>query len=79
MTKIDHLSCVLFHFDWTGADRFYDNIEDMIGYPPLPLLKYCWLFITPLICGVRNREKIGCRGKMTSKSDVSCLLVDDAV
>ncbi|TNM91358.1 hypothetical protein fugu_019738 [Takifugu bimaculatus] len=34
-----------------GADRFYDNIEDMIGYPPLPLLKYCWLFITPLICG----------------------------
>ncbi|KAG5267998.1 hypothetical protein AALO_G00228300 [Alosa alosa] len=34
-----------------GADRFYDNIEDMIGYPPFPLLKYCWLFITPLICG----------------------------
>ncbi|XP_068442323.1 sodium- and chloride-dependent betaine transporter-like [Clinocottus analis] len=35
-----------------GADRFYDNIEDMIGYPPFPVLKYCWLFITPLICGV---------------------------
>ncbi|XP_062373479.1 sodium- and chloride-dependent GABA transporter 2-like [Sardina pilchardus] len=34
-----------------GADRFYDNIEDMIGYPPFPVLKYCWLFITPLICG----------------------------
>uniref|UniRef100_H3D0D0 Solute carrier family 6 member 12 n=1 Tax=Tetraodon nigroviridis TaxID=99883 RepID=H3D0D0_TETNG len=34
-----------------GADRFYDNIEDMIGYQPLPFLKYCWLFITPLICG----------------------------
>ncbi|XP_013860235.1 sodium- and chloride-dependent GABA transporter 2 [Austrofundulus limnaeus] len=33
-----------------GADRFYDNIEDMIGYRPLPLLKYCWLFVTPLIC-----------------------------
>ncbi|XP_017270307.1 sodium- and chloride-dependent GABA transporter 2 [Kryptolebias marmoratus] len=33
-----------------GADRFYDNIEDMIGYRPLPMLKYCWLFVTPLIC-----------------------------
>nr|XP_040030089.1 LOW QUALITY PROTEIN: sodium- and chloride-dependent betaine transporter-like [Gasterosteus aculeatus aculeatus] len=35
-----------------GADRFYDNIQDMIGYRPFPVLKYCWLFITPLICGV---------------------------
>ncbi|XP_070784983.1 sodium- and chloride-dependent betaine transporter-like [Enoplosus armatus] len=35
-----------------GADRFYDNIEDMIGYPPFPVLKYCWMFITPLICGL---------------------------
>uniref|UniRef100_A0A3Q1K462 Transporter n=1 Tax=Anabas testudineus TaxID=64144 RepID=A0A3Q1K462_ANATE len=33
-----------------GVDRFYDNIEDMIGYPPFTLLKYCWLFVTPLIC-----------------------------
>ncbi|XP_044041785.1 sodium- and chloride-dependent GABA transporter 2-like [Siniperca chuatsi] len=35
-----------------GADRFYDNIEDMIGYPPFPILKYCWMFVTPLICGL---------------------------
>ncbi|XP_034018978.1 sodium- and chloride-dependent betaine transporter-like [Thalassophryne amazonica] len=35
-----------------GADRFFDNIQDMIGYKPFPVLKYCWLFITPLICGV---------------------------
>ncbi|KAK5848873.1 hypothetical protein PBY51_008560 [Eleginops maclovinus] len=33
-----------------GADRFYDNIEDMIGYKPFPVLKYCWMFITPFIC-----------------------------
>uniref|UniRef100_A0A3Q4I3Q6 Transporter n=1 Tax=Neolamprologus brichardi TaxID=32507 RepID=A0A3Q4I3Q6_NEOBR len=33
-----------------GADRFYTNIEDMIGYRPLPLIKYCWLYATPLIC-----------------------------
>lgn len=34
-----------------GADRFYDNIEDMIGYRPFPVIKYCWLFVAPL-CGV---------------------------
>ncbi|KAG7455860.1 hypothetical protein MATL_G00245540 [Megalops atlanticus] len=33
-----------------GADRYYDNIEDMIGYRPGPLIKYCWLFFTPATC-----------------------------
>uniref|UniRef100_H2MIR5 Transporter n=1 Tax=Oryzias latipes TaxID=8090 RepID=H2MIR5_ORYLA len=33
-----------------GADRFLDNIEDMIGYRPFPMLKYLWLFVTPSIC-----------------------------
>ncbi|XP_028301979.1 sodium- and chloride-dependent GABA transporter 2-like [Gouania willdenowi] len=33
-----------------GAERFSDNIEDMIGYKPLFLFKYCWLYTTPLIC-----------------------------
>uniref|UniRef100_A0A8C9C3Q6 Sodium- and chloride-dependent GABA transporter 2 n=1 Tax=Phocoena sinus TaxID=42100 RepID=A0A8C9C3Q6_PHOSS len=33
-----------------GAGRFYDNIEDMIGYRPWPLIKYCWLFLTPAVC-----------------------------
>ncbi|KAK2857995.1 hypothetical protein Q7C36_005914 [Tachysurus vachellii] len=33
-----------------GADRLYDNIEDMIGYRPLVLIKYCWRYITPLFC-----------------------------
>ncbi|XP_068598353.1 solute carrier family 6 member 11a [Brachionichthys hirsutus] len=33
-----------------GADRLYDNIEDMIGYRPWPLMKFCWLYITPTIC-----------------------------
>lgn len=33
-----------------GADRFYDNIEDMIGYRPLPLIKYSLKYVTPVIC-----------------------------
>ncbi|XP_072230715.1 sodium- and chloride-dependent GABA transporter 2-like [Leuresthes tenuis] len=33
-----------------GADRFYDNITDMIGYRPLPFMKYCWCYVTPFIC-----------------------------
>lgn len=33
-----------------GADRFYDNIEDMIGYRPGPFIKYCWKYFTPITC-----------------------------
>uniref|UniRef100_A0A7N6BTE9 Transporter n=1 Tax=Anabas testudineus TaxID=64144 RepID=A0A7N6BTE9_ANATE len=33
-----------------GADRFYENLEDMIGYKPLPIIKYCLKYVTPVIC-----------------------------
>ncbi|KAM3620850.1 uncharacterized protein V6R79_002946 [Siganus canaliculatus] len=33
-----------------GADRQYDNIQDMIGYRPLSFMKYCWQYLTPAIC-----------------------------
>ncbi|XP_019947904.2 sodium- and chloride-dependent betaine transporter-like [Paralichthys olivaceus] len=51
-----------------GADRFYDNIEDMIGYPPNPVIKYCWMFITPLLsvilllCRLANRYSLSVYG-----------------
>lgn len=44
-------------FSFAGAERFYDNIEDMIGYRPWPIIKYCWLFITPAVCMVRAPRK----------------------
>ncbi|KAG7244644.1 hypothetical protein INR49_029663 [Caranx melampygus] len=33
-----------------GAERFYDNVEDMIGYRPFPMIKYCLKYVTPVIC-----------------------------
>ncbi|KPP60076.1 sodium- and chloride-dependent GABA transporter 2-like, partial [Scleropages formosus] len=37
-----------------GADRFYGNIENMIGYRPRALVKYCWLYLIPVICTVSD-------------------------
>ncbi|XP_015272723.1 PREDICTED: sodium- and chloride-dependent creatine transporter 1 [Gekko japonicus] len=33
-----------------GADRFMDDIACMIGYRPSPWMKWCWMFLTPLVC-----------------------------
>uniref|UniRef100_A0A8C2G3V2 Transporter n=1 Tax=Cyprinus carpio TaxID=7962 RepID=A0A8C2G3V2_CYPCA len=33
-----------------GSDRFYSNIEDMIGYKPIFFIKWCWKYFTPGIC-----------------------------
>ncbi|CAF95116.1 unnamed protein product, partial [Tetraodon nigroviridis] len=33
-----------------GADRFMDDVARMIGYHPLPYMKCCWSYITPLVC-----------------------------
>ncbi|XP_029309657.1 sodium- and chloride-dependent GABA transporter 2-like [Cottoperca gobio] len=33
-----------------GADHYYNNITDMIGYRPMPYMKYCWKCITPCVC-----------------------------
>lgn len=35
---------------FSGADRLYENIVDMIGYRPLTLMIYCWKYITPIVC-----------------------------
>ncbi|XP_061470193.1 sodium- and chloride-dependent creatine transporter 1 isoform X2 [Rhineura floridana] len=33
-----------------GADRFMDDIACMVGYRPFPWMKWCWMFLTPLVC-----------------------------
>lgn len=33
-----------------GADRFMDDVARMIGYRPVPWMKWCWSFITPCVC-----------------------------
>ncbi|CAF1447953.1 unnamed protein product [Adineta steineri] len=33
-----------------GADRFYEDIKDMIGYYPGRFWKWCWIVFTPLLC-----------------------------
>ncbi|XP_061668127.1 sodium- and chloride-dependent creatine transporter 1-like isoform X1 [Syngnathoides biaculeatus] len=33
-----------------GADRFMKDVARMIGYEPLPYMKWCWSYITPLVC-----------------------------
>lgn len=38
----------------SGADRFMDDVARMIGYQPLPYMKWCWSYITPFVCVVRT-------------------------
>ncbi|XP_077596017.1 sodium- and chloride-dependent GABA transporter 2-like isoform X1 [Stigmatopora nigra] len=33
-----------------GAERFYGNITNMIGFRPSPLMKLCWCYFTPCLC-----------------------------
>uniref|UniRef100_A0A3Q3VXQ5 Transporter n=1 Tax=Mola mola TaxID=94237 RepID=A0A3Q3VXQ5_MOLML len=51
MIIIAILECVCIGWVY-GADCYYDNVMDMIGYRPVPYMKYCWRFFTPCIATV---------------------------
>lgn len=42
--------CECIAIGWVyGGEKFWQNTKSMIGYRPLPLFKWCWMFITPVM------------------------------
>ena len=33
-----------------GRDRFYSNIEAMLGFPINPWCGWCWKYLSPIFC-----------------------------
>lgn len=57
-----------------GANKWYDNVKEMIGYYPFFWWKLCWMFITPAICFVScsMQYKLTTYQPFFSSSSLSC-------
>uniref|UniRef100_A0A8C8SEE6 Transporter n=1 Tax=Pelusios castaneus TaxID=367368 RepID=A0A8C8SEE6_9SAUR len=51
-SNITQVPLTLILTSFSCVNRFYKNIEEMIGYTPCNWWKLCWVFFTPLVCGV---------------------------
>lgn len=40
----------MFLFYYVGGERFYDDMENMLGFRINPWVRWCWKFLTPLFC-----------------------------
>lgn len=56
-----------------GANKWYDNVKEMIGYYPFFWWKLCWMFITPAICFVSY--SVQCKLPTTSLPYASYVLL----
>lgn len=52
-----------------GSERFCGNIADMIGYKPHALIKYSWMYGTPLTCIVSVWSAVW--------MELDCICIDD--
>lgn len=80
-TSITSLFCCCMRKLWvtliciSGSDRFYLNIEDMIGYKPVFFIKWCWMILTPGICAVSLIADTKSRAAVASATtnNISCI------
>lgn len=49
MLTIISFQCIAVSYGY-GIDRFYDNVQEMLGFYPNRYWKYCWSVLTPGMC-----------------------------
>lgn len=49
-----------FSFSLLGINRYYDNLEMMFGFRIAPVMKICWMFVTPLFSLVSYKTNNAC-------------------
>lgn len=53
-TEVTTCLSMIFLFYYVGGERFYDDMENMLGFRINPWIRWCWKFLTPLFCLVSS-------------------------